>query len=71
MTILSLFGNGFPIDSYVFLPIITALVCGPAHVIFLNIFKSGGRFQGNLPLRPIPKFRDRPTTISKGIEFIY
>lgn len=70
-TILSLFGRALPIESNVFLPMITVFLFYPEHVIFLNILRSGGKCQGSLPLSPIPKLAERATTRSNGIEFIF
>src|SRR3989344_3916788 len=52
MIIFFLLGSGFPIDSKVFLPIITGL----PEVIVLNLFKSAESFHGNLLLIPITLF---------------
>ena len=43
------------------------LVCEPEVVIFLNIFKSEGIFQGSLLFLPIPPETVRPNTKSNGI----
>ena len=52
MTILVRPGNGLPIDSQVFLPIMMLLPM----VVRLKYLRSSGSFQGNLLLRPIVLF---------------
>ncbi len=48
----------------------TELVLGPEQVMFLNIFRSVGKFHGSFPLRPIPLFRDLARTRSKAKGFM-
>ena len=55
MTMLSLLGSGFWfIDSKVFLPRINVFPFVPDEVIFLNILRSLGSFQGSWLSLPMP-----------------
>ena len=65
---LSLFGSVFLLtDSKVFLPYIIEFPWVPEVVIFLNIFRSLGSFQGSWLFLPMPRVRVRARMRSKGI----
>src|SRR5574337_786403 len=59
ITILTLPGKGLPIDSYVFLPIITKELL----VWSLKKLRSEGMFHGSLPSFPMNPFRDTAAII--------